>query len=194
MAALPKTLISPQEYLEQERKAEYKSEYLNGEVFAMSGAREAHVLIGTNLVTELSLALRDKPCRVYNSDLRLRVNPTGAYLYCYPDITVTCEKPNFEDGELDTLLNPLFLIEILSDSTERRDRRVKAPLYRKLGSLREYLLVSQHEPHVERYTRQVNGEWLYEEADGLDSSIELLSLGVILKLSEIYRQVEFPQS
>jgi Uma2 family endonuclease len=193
MAALPKTLISPQEYLEQERKAEYKSEYLNGEVFAMSGAREPHVLIGSNLVTELSLALRDKPCRVYNSDLRVRVNPAGSYMYCYPDVAVVCEKPRFEDAELDTLLNPLFLIEILSDSTERRDRRVKAPLYRKLESLQEYLLVSQHEPYVERYTRQPGGEWLFEAADGLDSSIQLVSLAVTLKLSEIYRQVEFPQ-
>jgi Uma2 family endonuclease len=192
MAALPKTLISPEEYLEQERKAEYKSEYLNGEVFAMSGALEPHVLISTNLSTELSVALRDKPCRVYNSDLRVRVNPTGDYMYCYPELSVTCEKPRLEDGHLDTLLNPLFLVEILSDSTEKRDRRVKAPLYRKLESLQEFLLVSQYEPHVEKYARRAGGEWLFEEADGLDASIELSSLGVTLKLSEIYRQVEFP--
>ena len=194
MAALPKTLISPQEYLEQARKAEYKSEYLNGEVFAMSGARHAHVLLESNLVSGLNVALRDRPCQVYTSNMRVRVNPTGAYMYCYPDLTVTCEKPKFEDGELDTLLNPRFLIEILSDSTEKRDRRVKAPLYRKVESLQEYLLVSQHEPHVERYTRQPNGEWLFQEADGLDASIQLTSLGVTLKLSEIYRQVEFPQA
>jgi Uma2 family endonuclease len=194
MAALPKTLISPQEYLEQERKAEYKSEYFNGEVFAMSGARHGHVLIESSLNRDLGNQLRDKPCEVYTSNMRVRVNPTGAYMYCYPDITVTCEKPRFEDGELDTLLNPLFLVEILSDSTEKRDRRVKAPLYRKVESLREYLLVSQHEPYVERYTRQPSGEWLIKEAEGLDSSIQLASLGVTLKLSEIYRQVEFPQT
>jgi Uma2 family endonuclease len=191
MASLSKTLISPQEYLERERRAEYKSEYLNGEVYAMSGAREPHVLIATNLCTELNLGLRDKPCRVYNSDLRVRVNPTGAYMYCYPDLAVTCEKPQFEDGHLDTLLNPLFLVEILSDSTEMRDRRVKAPLYRKLQSLQEFLLISQWEPHVERYTRQFNREWHMAEADGLDGSITLASLQLTLKLSEIYRQVEF---
>lgn len=191
MASLPKTLISPQEYLEQERKAEFKSEYLNGEVFAMAGAREAHVLIASNLGFNLNLALQDKPCRVYTSDLRVRVNPKGKYMYAYPDVSVVCEKPRFEDQELDTLLNPLFLVEILSDSTEKYDRGVKSPLYRKLESLREHLLVSQSSPHVERYTRQPGGDWLLTEAEGLETSIQLSSIPVVLKLSEIYRQVEF---
>jgi Uma2 family endonuclease len=191
MASLSKALISPQEYLERERKAEYKSEYLNGEVYAMPGARRPHILIESALGFRLNLALIDKPCEVYTSNMRVRVNPAGDYMYCYPDLTVTCEKPRFQDGELDTLLNPLFLVEILSDSTERRDRRVKAPLYQKLESLQEFLFVSQHKPHVERFSRLPTGKWASLEADGLNSSIQLVSLPVTLKLSEIYRQVEF---
>jgi Uma2 family endonuclease len=183
--------FTPQEYLEQERKAEFKSEYFNGEIVATSGARRPHILIESNLNFELRLQLRDQPCEVYTASMRVRVNPAGAYMYCYPDLSVTCEKPKFEDGELDTLLNPLFLVEILSDSTESRDRRVKAPLYQKLASLREFLLVSQHEPRVERYSRQTGGEWSVLEVEGLDSSVQLLSLPVELKLSEIYRRVEF---
>ena len=191
MASLPNTFVSPQEYLRQEREAEYKSEYINGEVLAMSGAREAHVLIEGNLGYILNGALRNGSCRVYTSNLRVRVNPKGSYMYTYPDISVTCEKPRFEDDELDTLLNPLFLTEILSESTEKRDRGVKATLYRKVDSLKEYLLVSQDAPHVERYTRQPNGDWLMADADGLESSIQLASLPVTLKLSEIYRSVEW---
>ena len=112
MSAVPKPFLTPQEYLSRERRAETKSEYLRGEMFAMSGASREHNLIATNVSAELQQQLRERPCEVYQADMRVKVSPTG--LYTYPDVTVACGEPQFEDAEVDTLLNPTVLAEVLS--------------------------------------------------------------------------------
>src|SRR5260370_1342730 len=121
------TYISTEEYLRRERQAEYKSEYLNGEIFAMGGASEVHNLIAGNIFGELRQQLKERSGRVYISDMRVKVHSVG--LYTYPDVVIVCGEPEFEDNEFDTLLNPTVLIEVLSKSTERYDRIAKTSYY-----------------------------------------------------------------
>src|SRR2546425_9750990 len=157
----PKTRITPEEYLELERKAEIKSEYLDGEMFAMSGVTREHSTIVVNVTTELNVQVKGRPCEVHGPDLRVKVSPTG--LYTYPDVAVICGEPQFEDPHFDTLLDPHLIIEVLSDSTESYDRGKKFAHYRAIDSLREYILVSQTEYRIERFCRQDDGSWLYSE-------------------------------
>jgi len=178
---------SPEEYLERERGAETKSEYLDGEILAMAGASRAHNLIVGNLVGELRARLRGRPCEVYPSDMRVRVRETG--LYTYPDVTVVCGAPELQDAHQDTLLNPTLLIEVRSPSTEQDDRGWKGAHYRRLPSLLEYVLVRQDEPSIERYRRHGEREWLITEVEGLGETVELASVGVTLPLEEIYERV-----
>src|SRR4051812_40698878 len=138
MSTQPKPHLTPEQYLEIERAAEYKSEYFDGEMFAMSGAREAHNVVAMNIGAELREQLRQKPCRVYPSDMRVRVSSTG--LYTYPDVVAVCDKPQFADEVTDTLLNPVLVVEVLSPSTEAYDRGRKFDHYKTIESLREYLL------------------------------------------------------
>lgn len=180
--------FTPEEYLALERQSETKSEYFAGEIFAMGGASRGHNLIVTNCVRELSLQLKSLPCRVYPSDMRVKVNPTG--LYAYPDVVVTCGAERFDDQQKDTLLNPIVLIEVLSESTEAYDRGEKFGHYRRLDGLAEYLLIAQDKPHVEHYVRQPDGQWLFSEADGLDGVVLLPSIECRLALAEVYHKVE----
>jgi Uma2 family endonuclease len=179
--------ISPEEYLTLERKAEYKSEYLHGEIFAMSGASREHNLITGNIAAELNQQLRGKPCEVYASDMRVKVKATG--LYTYPDISVVCDEPSFEDGHVDTLLNPTLLVEVLSPSTERYDRIAKTSYYRTLDSLKEHLLVSQNEIRLEQYVKQADGTWLLIEHRSLENNVQLESIGCSLVLQDVYDKV-----
>ena len=158
MSAVPKPFLTPQEYVARERRAEIKSEYLRGEVFAMSGASRKHNLIAGNVNRVLGEQLRERECEVYPGDMRVKVSPTG--LYTYPDVTVACGEPEFEDAEVDTLLNPRVIVEVLSPSTADYDRGRKFTHYRRLPSLREYVLISQECPLVEHYVRQGQDEWL----------------------------------
>ena len=190
MSAQRLPYVSPEQYLEIERKADFKSEYWSGQMFAMAGASREHNLIVGNVVREVGNLLRGKPCETYPSDMRVRVEATG--LYTYPDATVVCGEPLFLDVTVDTLLNPLLLVEVLSDSTGAYDRGGKWKNYQRLDSLQEYILVSQEEPRVEKYVRQPAGQWLYSQVNGLDALLPLDSLGVSLPLSEIYARVEFP--
>jgi Uma2 family endonuclease len=180
----PDPWISPEEYLAAEREAQTKSEYLDGRVYAMAGASRAHNAIVANLIAALHPSLKVGPCRVYPSDLRIRVPATG--LYTYPDVSVVCGDPELEDEHQDILLNPTLLIEVLSDSTERHDRGRKARHYRRIPSLQEYLLVAQAEPRVESYRRQGERQWVLTEALALDATIELPSIGAILALGDVY--------
>jgi len=189
MSSRPKTFLSEAEYLELERKAEFKSEYFQGEMFAMSGGTRWHGLIATNLVGELRQQLKGKPCQAYGSDLRVRVSPSR--LYTYPDVTVACPELKFADDQQDTLLNPTVIVEILSDSTRGYDRGRKFQYYRTLPSLQEYLTVEQSSTHAEQWTRQPGNQWLLSEFSELDQTIELPSIGCVLKMSEIYDKVEF---
>jgi Uma2 family endonuclease len=182
-----KPFISPEEYLALERKAEYKSEYLNGEIFAMTGASRKHNLIATNIVASLSQQLRARPCEVYASDMRVKVVATG--LYTYPDVVVVCGEPKLEDDYLDTLLNPTLLVEILSPSTERYDRIAKSGYYRTLESLAEYLLVAQEEYRIEQYAKQSDGRWLFSDIRLLEGAVELQSIGCSLALRDVYDKV-----
>ncbi len=140
MSAHAHPSLTPEQYLEIERAAEFKSEYYDGRMYAMSGASYPHALIIGGLAGKLSAALEQGPCAVITNDLRLRVSPRG--LYTYPDVVVVCGEPKFVDNQKDTLLNPTFLVEVLSPSTEAYDRGFKSSQYRKLESLQEYALVS----------------------------------------------------
>jgi Uma2 family endonuclease len=190
MSSQRTTLLTPEEYLEIERRAERKSEFFQGEMFAMSGASRPHVLIVTNLVHELMLRLDTGPCEVYSNDMRLRVAPNG--LYTYPDVMVACGEPQFADDQSDTLLNPVLIVEALSESMEAYDRGRKFEQYRTLPSLREYLLVAQDAPRIEQFTPQPDGSWLRAETIGRDARIYLASIDCVLPLAKIYNKVNWP--
>jgi Uma2 family endonuclease len=187
MSAGTKPLLTPQQYLARERQAETKSEYLRGEMFAMSGASRKHNLVAMNVAGELHQQLRDRECEVYQADMRVKVSSTG--LYTYPDVTVACDEPEFEDAQVDTLLNPRVIVEVLSPSTADYDRGGKFAHYRRLPSLQEYLLISQDVPLVEHYVRQGPDQWQLTEQRSLDAAIDLPSIRCRLPLAEIYLKV-----
>jgi len=192
MSQQVKSYISPEEYLRLERQSECKSEYLNGEVFAMSGASRKHNLITGNIGSEFNQQLRGKACEAYMSDMRVKVTSTG--LYTYPDVVVVCGEPQFEDEYVDTLLNPTLLVEVLSQSTERYDRIAKSSYYRTLDSLAEQLLVAQDEVRLEQYVKQANGQWLLFECSSLDKIVDLPSIGCTLALRDVYDKVSMDKA
>ena len=177
-----------EEYLELERQAEYKSEFVEGEIFAFAGATRAHNLIALNCGAELRQQLKGKLCETYANDMRVQLSESRRYFY--PDVVVVCGEAKFVDDN-DTLTNPTFVIEILSPSTENYDRGEKFRQYRTLVSLQTYILVSQHEPLVEVFERQEDGRWMLTELSDLDSSLPLPSIGCKLRLEEIYDKVDF---
>jgi Uma2 family endonuclease len=177
---------TPAEYLERERAAEAKSEYLDGAIIALAGASRAHSLINTNLASLLNGALRDQPCEVHASDMRVRV--ASGRLYTYPDIAVVCGEAQYEDAHGDTLLNPTVIVEVLSPTTEAYDRGAKFGYYRQLPSLRAYVLVAQDQMLVEHYARPADG-WLLTEARAASGALALPALGCALPLAEIYHKV-----
>ena len=189
MATRPETFLTPEQYLEIERKAEFKSEYYGGEMFAMSGARQGHSLINWNLAGELRQQLRKRPCEAYQHDMRVRVNATG--LYTYPDTVIVCGEPQFVDETRDTLLNPTVIVEVLSPSTEAYDRGDKFELYRAIPSLTHYLLVSSERMSAELFTRQAEGGWLLTGATLPEDTIDLPAVGVRFTLADLYEKVEF---
>ncbi|EDN69910.1 protein of unknown function DUF820 [Beggiatoa sp. PS] len=190
MSAQPQlAILTPAEYLAIERQAKYKSEYFEGEIFAMSGASPEHNQITINIVGELYAQLKKRPCRVFMSDMRVKVSPTG--LYTYPDVVAFCDPPCFDDKQKDTLLNPNVIIEVLSDSTEGYDRGKKFQHYRTLDSLQEYLLIAQNKCQIEHYVRQPNNQWLFSETNELEATIDLPSIECSLVLSDIYDKVDF---
>jgi Uma2 family endonuclease len=192
MSSAPSIRISPQEYLRRERLAEYKSEYLRGEVFAMSGASYAHTRIKDSIAREAGNQLKGGPCCALTSDMRVKVDKTG--LYTYPDVAIVCDKPQFEDATFDILLNPLVIVEVLSDSTEKYDRGAKFGHYRQIQSLREYILVAQDRPLVERFVRQDDGSWSLTAVDNLADTFAFATVAVRVPLREIYEGVEFSES
>ena len=180
--------LTPQEYLAKERAAEFKSEFYRGEMFAMAGASRRHNLIALNVAAEVRQALKLRPCEVYPSDMRVRVEETG--LYTYPDVVVVCGEPEFEDDEVDTLLNPTLLVEVLSKSTEGYDRGAKARQYRTLPSLQEHVLISQDRIDIESMVRQSGDEWLFRQTTTL-ATVTFASLDITIDVAEIYRNVDF---
>ena len=191
MTSQVKTHVSPEEYLAIERQAENKSEYLGGEVFAMTGASRKHNLISLNVGGELRTQLKTRPCEVYVSDMRVKVSPTG--LYTYPDVVVVCGEPTFDDDEKDTLLNPTVLIEVLSKSTAAYDQGERFQHYRRLASLAEYVLVAQNKHHVMHYVRQSDNRWLLSETNNPHDRLYLPSINCDLALVDVYDKVEVVQ-
>lgn len=200
MTELPikKKYYTIEEYLRLERQSEEKHEYRDGqiipmhEIIAMAGGSHNHSLIAANVIIALGVALKGKPCRVYESNLRICIPRTP--LYTYPDALVVCGKPilDSKDEGSETVTNPVFIAEVISPSSEGYDRGEKFSRYRTLESLKEYMLVSQDTARVELYFRQEGGTWLLTPVAGLEAAAQLKSVGVSLPLAEIYAGVEFP--
>lgn len=191
MAALPEFKWTQEKYLNFERESEEKHEYLNGEIVALAGASPNHNQILGNTLASLHTQLRTGPCIVYPSDMRLKVTKTG--LYTYPDISVVCGSPQFDDESNDSLLNPTVLIEVLSPSTENYDRGKKFRHYRTIVSLHEYILIAQDNIEIEQFVRQADGNWLLHEISQSEASLELPSIGCILRAEDIYLKVTFEE-
>jgi Uma2 family endonuclease len=186
--ALPKTRISPEEYLALERASDTKHEYYRGEIFAMAGASPNHTIISMNIGASLHAQLRKKPCTVHLADLRVKISSTG--LYTYPDVVVVCGEPKYDDRQKDTLLNPTVIVEVLSPTTEAYDRGSKFEMYRTIESLQEYVLVNQDKMHIDHYRLTEKG-WLLDDASSPDATINLPSINCRLLLADVYEKVRF---
>jgi Uma2 family endonuclease len=175
--------------LEFERKSEVKHEYFAGEIFAMAGAKRNHNKITTNLSGLVWQHLKGKSCESYSNDMRVLVPQTG--LYTYPDLVVVCSEPIFQDDVFDTLLNPVLIIEVLSETTEKYDRGKKFQHYRSIETLYEYVLVSTDEARIEKFEKTGDGFWFLSEAVGIDAEIELTSIEAKIPLAEVYDKIDF---
>jgi Uma2 family endonuclease len=187
MSPLREQTWTAEQYLEFERTSEIKHEYLDGSIYAMTGASSNHNLIAATVMGIFYVQLRGRPCNVYTSDQRVKADR----LYAYPDISVVCGIPEFTGEIPDTLANPTLIIEVLSPSTEKFDRGKKFQYYRELDSLQEYLLIAQDSYRIEHYVRQQDGPWLLKDTVGIDATLEITSIGCTLLLSDVYEKVTF---
>ena len=192
MSAIPKRKMTVAEYLEIERKAVHKSEFFDGEMFAMAGANNEHNIVKENLVGEMFNRLKGTSCRSYSSDQRVLVDPTG--LYAYPDVVIVCGPAIFSSHDDQSLMNPRVIFEVLSNSTERYDRTTKFRHYTQLPSLQEYILVSQDEPLIEQFVRQANGTWTVRMYHTIATDFMLASIPIEIPMADLYRDVTFPPS
>ncbi|MBW3625341.1 MAG: Uma2 family endonuclease [Armatimonadetes bacterium] len=190
MSALPMPFVTPEEYLESERAAETKHEYLDGQVFAMAGASLEHNQITHNIGGQLYLQLRGGRCRSFSADLRVKIEETG--LYTYPDLVVVCGEIRRDSLDPNTVVNPTLIIEVLSPSTEDYDRGRKFMHYRRIAGLTDYVMVSQEKPWVEHFNRQPDGRWVLTETGDMEDRVALPSIGAEIRLTDIYENVEFP--
>lgn len=190
MSAVPKRKLTAAEYLAIEKRAAFKSEFCRGEMFAMAGASRAHNEVKDALIAALRAAFRGGPCRTYSSDQRVLVDATG--LYTYPDIVLLCGPAETDPNDPDTLTNPTAVIEVLSPTTERYDRGATFRNYQRVPSLREYVLVAQDEPVIDRFVRQADGSWGLVSFVGLDATLALTSAPARVPLADVYAGVEFP--
>jgi len=184
MASVPNYYLSPEEYLALERKAEFKSEYIDGVVYAMAGASKRHNLIVANIIITIGAQLKGRPCRVYPSDLKVRVPNSKRFFY--PDVSVVCGDDEFADEQQDVILNPTLIVKVSSESTAAFDRGKKFLSYQQIDSLQEYLLVSQDEVLVEGYAKQGSDRWLYTKVIGLERTLTLPSIECELPLKDVY--------
>ncbi|WP_462320882.1 Uma2 family endonuclease [Halochromatium sp.] len=182
--------ISFEDWLEGERASlDERTEYVDGEIFAMSGGTAEHHAILSNINRELSIQMKGRPCWVYASGMKLRIQHADAGKY--PDLMALCGEQVFDDGRRDLLLNPSLIGEVLSDSTEGYDRGEQFALYRRIPSLQEYLLVSQHRVLVERYNRGTDGRWILSSFEDLADQVALESIGCSLAVAEVYDKIQF---
>ncbi len=185
-----KTKYSPEEYLAREEKAEYKSEYYDGEIRMMASGTEEHSIIKGNLVAVLNVETQPKPCRVYDSDMRLLVSARGSYTY--PDAMVICGKTVFQEGRKDVITNPLVVVEVLSASTREYDCIEKFRLYKEIDSLREYVLVDSERMVVSILRREMDtGKWTIEILNEVNDVLGLETLQIEIPLSRIYAKIDF---
>lgn len=189
MSAQPHEYLTVQQYFALEETAEMKHEYYRGSIYAMTGASARHNLIVANMIAMLHGQLRGSPCRVFPSDLRLKVEQTG--LYTYPDISVICGTISFDEGRQDTVVNPTILIEVLSPSTENYDRGQKFEHYRTIRTLQEYIVVAQDRVHIEQYIRQDEHRWLLVDFLAVDQTVEIGAINCTLPLESVYEYVTF---
>ena len=189
MSTLTVTHVTPEEYLAAERLSETRSEYLDGGVCPMTGASANHSRIILNISTELNNQLGDRPCEVFPIDMKVRLADSKKFFY--PDVSVVCGELQYHDERKDIFLNPDFVVEVLSPSTEAFDRGAKFRAYQTIESLKEYLLVAQDSPAVEQYVRNGDGSWKYKSVVGLESLLTLPSIECTLKLAAVYKRVEF---
>jgi len=186
----PKRYLSFDDWLEGERASrEGRSEYVGGEVFAMTGASVEHNAIVGNIFGQLWTQMKGRPCQVYANDMKVRIR--SADVGTYPDLVALCGGHELQDGRRDVLLNPSLIVEVLCDSTAAYDRGDKFALYRQIPSLREYLLVSQHRVQVELYNRGEDGRWTLTDYAALTDRVPLASVDCTLDLGEVYDKVEF---
>jgi Uma2 family endonuclease len=186
MSTHAKHLLTPEEYLEIERKAEFKSEYYQGEMFAMAGAGWEHNMITADVIFALWPQVRSHQCSICPGDIRIRINATG--LYTYADVVVVCGKPQFADNHRDTVLNRTLIVEVLSRSSEAYDRGRKFDRYRSVESLAGYLMIASDRIHADLFTKQPGGDWLLTAADRPEDTLHIESVGCRLKLSDAYLQ------
>jgi Uma2 family endonuclease len=189
MVMQARKLYTPEEYLTLERAAVYKSEYLNGEIYAMSGGTPNHSEIAVSVGSELRTQLKRTPCHVFSSDLKIKT--TSSSLFSYPDVSVICGQPQFHDAHQDVVTNPVVIVEVLSDSTEAYDRGRKFFQYRQIDTLMDYILISQKEPYIDHFTKHQDGRWAVTTVVGLSSSLRIASIDCTLLLSEIYDKIVF---
>jgi Uma2 family endonuclease len=189
MSVAAERIYSEAEYLEMERAAETKSEYIDGYIYAMAGATDTHDTICGNVFAFVHQQVRGSGCKVYTSNMRVRVSATQTNTY--PDATIVCGDPQHLDERNDTLLNPLVIVEVLSKSTEAFDRGKKFQDYQKVETLQEYVLISQYQPLVERFARNSDGTWQLTAVEDTSASIALTSVTCTLNLSDIYEGVTF---
>ena len=189
---LPKRIpvLTAAEYLEIERAAPYRSEFYQGEMFAMVGGTPKHSRIKTNFLVELGVSLKGQPCAPYDSDLQI-LCPTG--LYTYPDASVICGPLEVDALSPNSVTNPTLIVEVLSKGTEAYDRGKKFDHYRTIQSLREYVLVSQDEAMIRFYLRNDDGSWKMQAVSGLEGTLRLESIGCELRLADIYDRVNFSE-
>lgn len=188
-----KTKYTPEEYLAREEKADYKSEYYDGEIVMMAGGTADHSIIKGNAVTALNNRLKQKPCRVYDSDIRLLVSPKGDYVY--PDAMVICGETIFQPGRQDTVTNPSVIVEVLSASTREHDRIEKFALYKQIDSVQEYVQVDSERMVVFVLRRQQEtGMWTIEILNDPNAVLVLESLDVRIPLTDLYDKIEFPSN
>jgi Uma2 family endonuclease len=191
MSIQPQHGYTLEEYFALEQASEIRYEYWQGEVFAMSGASPAHAQVQVNLITMLRVQLRGRPCRVFPSDIRLKVPSLPPYRY--PDLSALCGEPVFERiGGLEVLVNPALIVEILSPTTEAFDRGDKFTHYQSIPSFCEYLLIAQHRPHVGYYIKQNDVMWSYQEFNELSAVLYVPALDCRLGLEELFQDVVFP--
>lgn len=191
-----KPYYSIEQYLNWERQADERNEFVDGEIYAMAGESGAHADISMNLAAILGTQLRGTSSRARNKGTKVRSGALkerlGRGMVSYPDMVVICGEVEYHDDQNDVVLNPKVVLEVLSDSTEEFDRGTKFMRYRTFNpTLTDYILISQNEPHIEHYLRLENGEWLLREYDGLDKSFRIESINCTISLTELYDRVGF---